>query len=976
MKGHFLRIHRTRVSVCLVLVSAVLACGASAQTLLNGSFEGASSGGVAVGWTSYVEPGGTINPTIQTANPADGVQYQQVQVTAANKYAGVYQVVSGCTIGEVYTVSGYYRTNSLSATSSVRVDPSGGIARPATVMASTTSTSFTQFSGNVTAAANSITIFLDVAVTTSNKAGAFDGITVTATGCSAPAPPTAAAASPPSIAAGQSSTLTASVEPGCTIDWYAGSCGGTLAGSGVSLVVSPNATTAYYPRARNLTTGCVSPGCGSPVVVSVTSSNLLLNGGFETWSGSQCADNWTQYNIGPVTCSKGSTYSGTPPVVPYSGQECQRVTLDYDYEQGGVYQRFNSVAGSHYTVSVWMLTREESADAEARLGVDPTGATTPGVNTAWSSRVTGDSGWTLKTLTVTAVGPLVTVFLHGIHPGKGTAQSNVFFDEAAAYASASPPSAKNVIIAIGDGMGYEHVQAGSFYLAGSSGKLCFEPYHKCAVTTSCLQGVTDSAAAATAIATGHKTNKMVIGQSPSGEVYQSVLEYAETLGKSSGLVTNDVITGATPAGFGAHQGSRYEYLSIGNDYLYGSCPEVIFGGGDPAAGDGTYFSSSQVSAAQSLGYVAVYNNTQMAALDPAAVSKSLGLFKGSRLTFEGDRIPSNPEPHLSQMAAKALAILERDPDGFFLLIEGDNIDETSHDNSIVYTTKEVVEFNNTVNTILNWMSGRNDTLLIVTADHETGGLDVGWGAQGSYPSATWSSTGHTAANVPLYAVGAGSSLVNQFVSAGVMDNTQIFAVMYQALQNSPVPQPPPAVTSITPACLPNTGVFDVSDVSGSGFVSGASVKLKRAGCADIDASSVTVVSPARITCSFDLAGKQVGLWDVVVTNPDGRSGTLARGFGIGLASDLPVFGVSSAALSHQAARTASSSTRFRVWGRVQTIDASGFRLDDGSGSGIRVFAPGCSGISDGTYVSVTGTADTAVTPVTLVSRADWVTIHN
>jgi alkaline phosphatase len=955
-------------AAALVFAFAATAVG---QTIVNGTFEDTSSGGVAAGWTTYVEPGATINPTIQTANPAEGSQYQQVQVTTENKYAGVRQTITGCTIGTVYTISGFYRTNSLSATASIRVDPAGGTARPATVMASTTSTSFTPFTGNVTAAATSMTIFLDVAVTTINKAGAFDGIVITG-GCTPPNAPNGSSANPSTISPGGSSTLAASVNAGETVDWYVGGCGGTLAGTGTTLVVFPTGTTTYYPRTRNTTTNCVSAGCGTPVTVTAPTSNLLTNGGVETWSGTQCANSWTQYNAN-VDCSKGSTFSGSPSVTAYAGAECQRIMLNSSYEDGGAYQRFPSTPGTHYTVSAWLLTRETAEGAEARLGVDPSGATSPGVNTAWSTRVTGNSPWTQKTMTVTASGSYITVFIHGKHPGTGTSQCNVFFDEAVAQSTPTPPHAKNVILMIGDGMGPEHVQAGSYYLTGGTGRLAFEPYYKCAVTTGSLTGVTDSAAAATALATGHKTNNGIVGQSPGGTIYQSILEYAGGLGKRTGLVTTDAITGATPAGFGAHQGYRTEYLSIGNDYLNDSRPNVMFGGGDPAGGRG-YFSASQVTTAQGLGYQVVYNNSQMSALSPSA-SRALGLFAAARLTLEVNRIPSNPEPHLTQMALKALDIVSQSPNGFFLMIEGANIDETAHDNSISGVTREVVEFHNATEAVLNWMSSRNDTLLIVTADHETGGLDVSWGAQGTYPPATWSSTSHTGANVPLYAIGAGSSMVDQFISGGVMDNTQVFSFMHTALDNEPTPQPPPTVASIAPSSGPDTAVTSITNLAGTGFQTGASVKLSRSGCPDIVAAGVTVVSPTQITCAFNLSGKPTGMWDVLVSNPDGQSSSLPAGFGVALAGSTPVFGTSIKKLLDPVVTTASHSRRVRVWGKVQIVSPSIFWLDDGSKARIRVFAPGYSGLVNGSFASSTGTVDLAGPSALLISSSSSVIRH-
>jgi len=354
-------------------------------------------------------------------------------------------------------------------------------------------------------------------------------------------------------------------------------------------------------------------------------------------------------------------------------------------------------------------------------------------------------------------------------------------------ATANAGPAKNVILMIGDGMSYEQVKAGSYYLSGATGNLSFEPYYKCGVTTySANASVTDSAAAATAIATGYKVDNGVISQSPTGNPYQTILEKAKALGKRTGLVTTVPITHATPAAFGAHEASRNNYINIGNDYLNSSRPEMILGGGDPARGGSSYFSSSQVTTAQSLGYQVAYDYSQMSAWDPASVNRALGLFAGTYLTYEYDRQPSNTEPHLSQMTAKALAIANSDPDGFFLMIEGGMIDQAAHSNHIGKTTREVVEFHNSVQTVLSWMQGRSDTLLIVTGDHETGGLTVTNQGAGNYPTASWTTTNHTATNVPLYITGANANLIDSYIQGGVVDNADVFKVMDAALV---IPEP-------------------------------------------------------------------------------------------------------------------------------------------------------------------------------------------
>ena len=372
--------------------------------------------------------------------------------------------------------------------------------------------------------------------------------------------------------------------------------------------------------------------------------------------------------------------------------------------------------------------------------------------------------------------------------GRGLRYLGLLVAVVALFCAGSPAqSAKNVILVIGDGMGYEHVKAASYYLSGAEGNLRFEPYYKCGVTTRSLNSsVTDSAAAATALATGHKVNNGVISQSPTGAPYETILEAAKSLGKRTGLVTTVPITHATPAAFGAHEPSRNRYGYIGYDYVYRSQPEVIFGGGDPKRGGSSYFTDNHVMRAQSQGYTVVYDAAQMWALDAGSVDRALGLFAGGDMTYEHDRTPSCTEPHLSEMTERALSILSADPDGFFLMVEGGTIDHAGHANDIARMTDELVEFNNAAQVALSWIQGRTDTLLIVTSDHETGGLTATNQGIGNYAAASWSTTGHTGTNVPLYAVGPDAGLTDAYIVGGVMDNTDVYRVMMDAYA---VPEP-------------------------------------------------------------------------------------------------------------------------------------------------------------------------------------------
>jgi alkaline phosphatase len=330
-------------------------------------------------------------------------------------------------------------------------------------------------------------------------------------------------------------------------------------------------------------------------------------------------------------------------------------------------------------------------------------------------------------------------------------------------ATGAPP--RNVILMIGDGMGFEQVKAAGMYKNGTEGTLVFEtfPYRGEVTTYSASSSVTDSAAAATAIATGFKVNNDVVSVAIPGDGHelQTLLEYFKALGKSTGLVTTTFVTHATPACFGAHEASRNNYSAIAGDYLNQTRPNVLFGGGA---------NGMSVSSAQDAGYTVVTNAAGMLVLDTETATMVSGQFGSSDLPYEFTGLGNLP--HLSQMAEIALFILDNDPDGFFLMIEGGLIDKAGHANNIQNNVWETIEFGNAVQKVVDWAAGRTDTLIIVTADHETGGLTVLTNnGVGVYPTVHWSTGGHTGVNVPVYAWGANAHLIS-----GAMDNTDFFAV--------------------------------------------------------------------------------------------------------------------------------------------------------------------------------------------------------
>ncbi len=335
---------------------------------------------------------------------------------------------------------------------------------------------------------------------------------------------------------------------------------------------------------------------------------------------------------------------------------------------------------------------------------------------------------------------------------------------------------KNVIFMIGDGMGFEQVRAASIYASGEPNKLSFQslPYFGEVTTKSANNAVTDSAAAGTALATGQKVNNDVISAAIPGDSseLQTLLEYFKDSGKVTGLVTTVYITHATPAAFGAHETSRDNYDNIADDYRLRSKPNILLGSDGIALEDGKIKEHGvTVSEFEAAGYTAVTDRAGLLGIDPNMTKYLLGYFDTPE---SSGYMPYEPYtsnlPHLSEMAETALDVLDNEPNGFFLMIEGGKIDEAGHDNDLIHNVGETIEFSNTVKVVLDWAKGREDTLIIVTADHETGGLKVTQNnGEGVLPSVTWSTDDHTGTNVPVYAQGE-----NAYLISGVMDNTDMF----------------------------------------------------------------------------------------------------------------------------------------------------------------------------------------------------------
>jgi alkaline phosphatase len=327
-------------------------------------------------------------------------------------------------------------------------------------------------------------------------------------------------------------------------------------------------------------------------------------------------------------------------------------------------------------------------------------------------------------------------------------------------------AAQRVILFIGDGMGYAHLLATRHDLSGDTSPLAFErfPIEGEVMTSDAFANVTDSAAAATAMATGFKVSTGVISVARPGDGrdYNTLFECFASAGGRVGFVTNSFVTDATPAAFAAHAKSRRDYEDIARAYFTQTRPHVLMGGG------GFGVSTQQ---AREAGYRVVEDRDGLLALDPTQTTRLAGLFGEGQMGLGG-----RYQPTLTEMTLAALTTLDTSPEGFLLLVENELSDAGSHGNDIGEVVRSIEQLDEAVSAAQAWAATRPDVLIIVTADHETGGLTVvsGQGA-GALPRVRWSHQGHTAQNVPLYAWGRGALRF-----AGAHDNTELSSLIRQS----------------------------------------------------------------------------------------------------------------------------------------------------------------------------------------------------
>ena len=278
-------------------------------------------------------------------------------------------------------------------------------------------------------------------------------------------------------------------------------------------------------------------------------------------------------------------------------------------------------------------------------------------------------------------------------------------------------SPHNVIVLIADGAGLTHWTLAMF----ERDEMAVEelPVVGLVDTRGHEHTVTGSAPAATALATGVHTFMGAVGVGPDSLPRETALEAAMARGKAAGLVTTTWVVDATPAAFGAHHVSRGAFTQI-MQQMAAQGIEVILGGGQRVFEIAEQRDSVDLRSEVAARYQIIESAAELDSLDPEAVERVLGLFSPADM----ERAPIR-SPSLTQMMSKALAILERDPDGFFLMVENEGSDTEAHRNmEREVLVSEMLDFDDAVRMALEFREDHPETLVIVTSDHETGGMSL------------------------------------------------------------------------------------------------------------------------------------------------------------------------------------------------------------------------------------------------------------
>lgn len=318
---------------------------------------------------------------------------------------------------------------------------------------------------------------------------------------------------------------------------------------------------------------------------------------------------------------------------------------------------------------------------------------------------------------------------------------------------ASEGKDKNVILMIADGMSQEAVTLARYYKDAQDGvygndSLAMDAIASGAVHTSWANGpVTDSAPGATAYATGNKTNDKYVATSVEDKPLATILEGAKLEGKGTGIIMTCEVPHATPADFTAHSNNRSDYKSILNQQINNDIDVVLGGGfgwkhqyGIETDEDFKKLQNEMKNKIKEEGYEVVETNK---AMESSNANKLWGIFVDADLAYDFDRKENkdSTEPSVSEMTSKAIDVLNKNENGFFLMVEGSKVDWAAHANNTVGMISDILAFDEAVQNAVDFAKKDGNTVVVVTTDHGNSGITIGTDAKGfSYSQAPFEDT--------------------------------------------------------------------------------------------------------------------------------------------------------------------------------------------------------------------------------------------
>ncbi|RBP51298.1 alkaline phosphatase [Arenicella xantha] len=343
----------------------------------------------------------------------------------------------------------------------------------------------------------------------------------------------------------------------------------------------------------------------------------------------------------------------------------------------------------------------------------------------------------------------------------------------------APGTTQNVILMIGDGMGVTQISAA---MQARRQALELERFETVGLikTSSATEQITDSAAGATAFSAGIKTYNGAIAVDKHNRSTETILELLGNKGYATGLVATSTITHATPASFYAHEDSRENYYQIAT-HMKKAPLDLFIGGGRSHFENRTDPNRGKVDDRNLIDEMTASGFTFVDSL--SALGKAKGKVGYFIADGHAESVAKGRGDILSRSVPTSIRHLRsRTEHGFFLMIEGSQIDWGGHENNHEYVISELYDFDEAIGKALDFAIADGNTLVIVTADHETGGLtlaaDPDENGETSYTEAghQFSTRGHTSAMVPVFAYGPGSERF-----AGVYENTDVHKKILQAM---------------------------------------------------------------------------------------------------------------------------------------------------------------------------------------------------